>query len=405
MVSALFGAALLVSSAAAAPLRGGLGVEIGSGFESNVFYTGETADPVGDGFLEVAPAAGLKVVLAPGLRFVTDWAGSLRGYLDAVDGTLVYHAGDAGLHWWATDWLRIEVTAGFDHQWGSNDLGGHAIAGFGEIALAAAWDSGEVEVGYRAHGRTWLDADPERHEVSHLPRVQLYQSVAPWLSFLAGYQLGPRDADVDGYDLFSHRLLLGAVVSPVSGLRVRELYLLYARTFEGTDAPELLHGNRLEVEVTATGWLDVWARWDASVNDADEAARRFVSHTVGAGVGFRWGGATADMLPVHVELALERAPQRESLTPKVVPGGVRFFHRAPRASSVSVVGAFNGWDAASAPMEPVTDDGLWAVTLPVAQGAWEFAFLIDGERVEAPEDTEHLVDSGFGDVNGVLVVQ
>lgn len=398
-VIALVGA---LPSAPAAPIRGGLGLEVGSGWESNVLYDAD--DPTADGYLEVAPSAGLMVVVAPGLRLAADWTGTLRGYLDAASGAVVFHAGDLGLHWWATDWLRVEVTAGFDHQWATEGLGGHAAAGFGEAALAAAWGSGEVEIAHRAHVRTWVDSGPERHEVSHLPRIQLFQSVAPWLAFLAGYQVGPRDADVDGYDLFGHRLLVGAVLSPHGQVRVRELYLLYARTFEGTDAPELLHGNRLEVEVATTEWLGVWARWDLAVNDADDAGRRFVSHTLGAGVGLRWGGATADMVPLRMELALGTSQPPEGLAPRVVPGGVRFLHRAPHAVRVSVVGDFNDWDPGVAPMEPESD-GLWVATVPVPPGAWEFAFLVDGERVETPEGVEHRVESGFGDVNGVVVVR
>lgn len=48
--------------------------------------------------------------------------------------------------------------------------------------------------------------------------------------------------------------------------------------------------------------------------------------------------------------------------------GVCFRVWAPRAAAVSVVGDFNGWDAAVSPMQPVPDSGgVWEVTLPNIQ--------------------------------------
>ena len=37
---------------------------------------------------------------------------------------------------------------------------------------------------------------------------------------------------------------------------------------------------------------------------------------------------------------------------------------APNANAVSVVGDFNDWDPAAAPMEKVTSGGVWEVSLP-----------------------------------------
>lgn len=36
---------------------------------------------------------------------------------------------------------------------------------------------------------------------------------------------------------------------------------------------------------------------------------------------------------------------------------------APNARAVSVVGDFNNWDTAAAPMQRITDEGLWECTL------------------------------------------
>lgn len=396
--------ALVCGPADAAPTSGSVSVEAGSGWESNVWYTSDSVAPLDDGFMELSPSAALRVVVAPGLRLRGDWAANLRAYLQSDVGTVFFQVGGLGLSWWPLDWLRVDVTVGYDHQYASSTFGGHAISVVGEAATSFVWNSGELLVGYRAHDRFWLDAEPSRRELSHLPRLQLYQVITPWLAGFVGYQVGPREADVDGFDLFSHRVLVGAVVRPVDVLRVRDVYLFYARAFEGESAPELLHGNRLEVEVEAQPWMDVWGRWDAAVNTADDPTRDFVSHTVSVGVALRWGSDTVDLLPTSLERTLEDLPEIAARPVSVAPGGARFVVHAPHARSVAVVGEWSGWDAAQGEMAPA-EDGMWQVTLPVPPGSWEFTFLVDEHQVLEPEGVEHLVDSGFGDRNGVIVIQ
>lgn len=56
---------------------------------------------------------------------------------------------------------------------------------------------------------------------------------------------------------------------------------------------------------------------------------------------------------------------------------------APNADAVSVVGDFNGWDPAAAPMVRVTDRGVWETVLPAgtaADGQCYKFFLRNGER-------------------------
>lgn len=388
--------------APAVPISGSVRAEAGSGWESNVFYSSDGV--IDDGFVELSPTAAVRVVVAPGLHLTGDLAGTLRGYLDSDAGTVLYHAGDVGLRYWAADWLRLEIGAGYDHQYASSSFGGHAVSSAGELAVAFVWESGEVQVGYRAHARFWLDSDPRRVELSHLPRVQLYQVVTSWLAFLVGYQAGPRSADVAGYDLFGHRVLGGVVVRPHDRVRVRDLYLLYGRTFEGADEMELLHGNRLEVEVDAMEVLGVWARWDLALNVTDDPLRDYVSHAVSAGVSFHWGGDTAGLLPSGLERTLEGLPVPSDRTPVRVDGGVRFSVRAPQARTVAVVGEWSGWDPEQGALLP-GEDGVWEGVVPVPKGTWEFTFLVDGTEVREPVGVDHVVDSGFGDRNGVVVVE
>jgi hypothetical protein len=48
---------------------------------------------------------------------------------------------------------------------------------------------------------------------------------------------------------------------------------------------------------------------------------------------------------------------------------VKFVFVAPRASQVSVVGDFNGWNASTTPMVRTPNDSVWTVTLPLTTGS------------------------------------
>ena len=50
------------------------------------------------------------------------------------------------------------------------------------------------------------------------------------------------------------------------------------------------------------------------------------------------------------------------------------------ARTVSLVGDFNGWRAEATPLEPSGPSRAWVVTLPLARGRYEYAFIVDGKR-------------------------
>jgi 1,4-alpha-glucan branching enzyme len=62
---------------------------------------------------------------------------------------------------------------------------------------------------------------------------------------------------------------------------------------------------------------------------------------------------------------------------------VNFVCQAPQASSVSLVGEFNGWDPQSNPMKQMPDRA-WFVTVELPHGHHLYAFLVDGEIVLDP---------------------
>lgn len=98
--------------------------------------------------------------------------------------------------------------------------------------------------------------------------------------------------------------------------------------------------------------------------------------------------------------ALEEAP----LSPCFDEQGVHFIYYDRRARQAAVVGDFNDWNPAVAPMQN-SKPWQWRLTLPLpAPGRYHYKFLVDGERwLDDPENSEKEAD-GFGGVNSVLVV-
>lgn len=81
---------------------------------------------------------------------------------------------------------------------------------------------------------------------------------------------------------------------------------------------------------------------------------------------------------------------------------VRFQLVAPEATSVAVVGSFNGWQADANPLVPGSD-GLFATSMDLRPGRHEYLFVVDGAWVLDPAATlTH--DDGFGARNAVLEI-
>src|SRR5262245_5870592 len=82
---------------------------------------------------------------------------------------------------------------------------------------------------------------------------------------------------------------------------------------------------------------------------------------------------------------------------------VEFVLVAPHAASVSLVGDFNDWDAATTPMRPVRNGAIWSVTVPLPAGRHRYAFLVDGSRWLADPAAPRAPDD-FGAPSSVVTV-
>jgi hypothetical protein len=80
---------------------------------------------------------------------------------------------------------------------------------------------------------------------------------------------------------------------------------------------------------------------------------------------------------------------------------VKFVFAGPRASTVSLVGDFNGWDVSKTPMIRDARSGTWTVALPLNAGRHVYAFVVDGSTWASDPSAPLAPDDGFGHASSV----
>lgn len=80
---------------------------------------------------------------------------------------------------------------------------------------------------------------------------------------------------------------------------------------------------------------------------------------------------------------------------------VKFVFAGPRASTVALVGDFNGWDTSKTPMIRDARSGNWTVALPLNAGRHVYAFVVDGSTWASDPSAPLAPDDGFGHASSV----
>ncbi len=345
------------------------------------------------------------------------------------------------------DWtLRAELAGGADAWtggggaamegtlsgwWGRPFGPGRAYAGYSGLlesvptAAHATWDAHAIDVGMESAGAVrlgfWAHANGG---VLGMP---------PWLGVLAGptiasdvgatgwlaAQVGPAwrgeaGATSPGY---------GAVVSGgwVSRDAVRFRAHLQLRRFVESDLPAFLG----EIDAAASvPWRDTTltiasgASWVGPGESrvaglpapgaviargqiaAETALRGPFTWRIEAGV--ERGARTVDYVRLRAftgfAVRLGALPPR---SPAVQPSGELTFRLdAPDANTVEIAGTFTAWEPRSMAR---AQDGAWWITVPLAPGEYEYAYVVDGMAIAPPESPIRRPD-GYGGANGVILV-
>jgi hypothetical protein len=100
------------------------------------------------------------------------------------------------------------------------------------------------------------------------------------------------------------------------------------------------------------------------------------------------------------------SPRDPSAAPATPAGAeeIRFVLGTASASSVAVVGDFNGWDASATPMRRDPRSELWTATVRLAPGWHSYVFVVDGERWVPDPQAPLAPADDFGMRRSVIVV-
>lgn len=81
------------------------------------------------------------------------------------------------------------------------------------------------------------------------------------------------------------------------------------------------------------------------------------------------------------------------------------FHiKAEDAKRVAVAGSFNQWNADKDILSGPDKNGEWSIVIPLADGRYEYLFLMDGTRLFLDPDAPVAEDS-FGGRNSVVSIK
>jgi hypothetical protein len=118
---------------------------------------------------------------------------------------------------------------------------------------------------------------------------------------------------------------------------------------------------------------------------------------IAAGVACMAAGATIAGLVVR---------RAEAPVVAAAPGvpGVRFTLVAPGATTVSIVGDFNGWSEGALPLRRSADGRTWEIEVPLAPGRYAYAFVVDG-RIARDPSAPRAAGDDFGTPNSVVMVR
>lgn len=133
-----------------------------------------------------------------------------------------------------------------------------------------------------------------------------------------------------------------------------------------------------------------------AANDSTWSVRPWVA--IAAGVACMAIGATAATI-----VASRAAPRAPLAAAPSVPR-VRFTLDAPTATTVSIVGDFNGWTEGALPLRRSADGRTWEIEVPLTPGRYAYAFVVDG-RIARDPSAPLATGDDFGAPSSVVMVK
>ena len=105
-----------------------------------------------------------------------------------------------------------------------------------------------------------------------------------------------------------------------------------------------------------------------------------------------------------VKVAKKTRAAKPAKTAKDAAKRVTFTFREEAGKTVCLAGSFNGWDPAAKKMKDAKKKGVYAATIKLAPGTYEYKFVVDGIWQADPECAD-FVQNDCGTLNSVLTVK
>lgn len=360
--------------------------------------------PGGD-FLNLTPGLTLTGQLGRRTRLTVNGQGTVEQFNNSADRTLLSGAATADLRRQIRGPLQVGATLGGNYYSDSAQESVNRLSGGAELAA-----------GY-VRSRWYLD-------VLGSAQARRY----------ANLRVAAADGSLQTYTENAFEYGIEGALQPVEAV-----VLTAFGSRQHTDATDRLFDSRSWI-FRGTARVRILSRTWVMAN-ALVQQRRYTSRVMGfdedryrqAGVGVEQALAAGIDLGVHVVLArytttsgddedfhrvsasvtwwIGRSPRvAPPITLPVANGGQRVSStkgdgcvlrlHAPGAQRVLVIGDFNGWNGT--PMR-LSGDGWWELTLSLSPGAYQYAYIVDGETMTPPE-AGVTVDDGFGGRNGLLEI-
>ena len=107
-----------------------------------------------------------------------------------------------------------------------------------------------------------------------------------------------------------------------------------------------------------------------------------------------------------VKVVAKKAPAKPVAKKAAAPAkkAVTFTVHAEKGKSVFLAGSFNEWSTTAKKMAYKAKDGLYAATVQLAPGEYQYKFVIDGTWCADPECAD-FVQNEHGTLNSVITVK
>jgi len=100
--------------------------------------------------------------------------------------------------------------------------------------------------------------------------------------------------------------------------------------------------------------------------------------------------------------AVKKATPKAAAKP--IEKAVTFTVRAEAGKTVYLAGSFNNWDPAGKKMSEKKGSGVYAASVKLAPGTYQYKFVIDGTWCADPENRD-FVQNDHGTLNSVITVK